>query len=150
MSWSFAAPAPWTALSDQDREQGHFSSDLCVIGGEQFFVRGLVEIPVRGSDGPFAWNVWVSISKENFLRVSDCIDDPERVNEPAYFGWLCNSIPGYPETFLLKTMLHTRALGLRPLIELEPTDHPLALEQKNGITMNRVREIAEKMYHANF
>ena len=41
MSWNFAAPAPWTALSDQDREQGHFSSDLCVIGGEQFFVRVL-------------------------------------------------------------------------------------------------------------
>jgi hypothetical protein len=47
----------------------------------------------------------------------------------------------------MKTMLHTRALGLRPLIELEPTDHPLAVEQRSGVRLARVREIAERMYH---
>ena len=46
-------------------------------------------------------------------------------------------------------MVHTRKIGLRPLIELEPTDHALALEQRDGITLARVREIAETMYHHN-
>ncbi|WP_308294565.1 hypothetical protein [Streptomyces sp. RKAG290] len=39
-------------------------------------------------------------------------------------------------------------MGRRPLIELEPTDHPLAVEQRNGITLDRVREIAEAVQHA--
>jgi hypothetical protein len=150
LSWSFDAPAPWNALSNEEREhRGHISSDLCVICDEHSFVRGLVEIPLKDGDGPFTWNVWVSVSKQNFLRAFELWEDPQRVHEPAYFGWLCNSIPGYPETLNLKTMLHTRALGLRPLIELEPTEHPLAVEQRNGITKERVREIAETMYHSN-
>jgi hypothetical protein len=31
--------------------------------------------------------------------------------------------------------------------ELEPTEHPLAVEQRTGITMERVREIAERLVH---
>ena len=38
-------------------------------------------------------------------------------------------------------------LGQRPLITLEPTDHPLAVEQREGITMARVQEIAEAAFH---
>ena len=46
-------------------------------------------------------------------------------------------------------MVHTRKIGLRPLIELEATGHALALEQRDGITLARVREIGETMYHHN-
>ncbi|APZ93323.1 hypothetical protein Fuma_02940 [Fuerstiella marisgermanici] len=56
-------------------------------------------------------------------------------------------LPLYPDTFLLKTHVHTRTLGLRPFVELEPTDHPLAVEQREAITMDRVREIAEALLH---
>jgi hypothetical protein len=35
----------------------------------------------------------------------------------------------------------------RPLVELEPTDHPLAVEQRTGITLGRVQEIAETLLH---
>jgi len=33
------------------------------------------------------------------------------------------------------------------VIELEQTDHPLALEQRHGITVQRVQEIAEQVLH---
>ena len=36
---------------------------------------------------------------------------------------------------------------MKPFIELEATDHPLAVEQREGITMDRVREIAEALVH---
>lgn len=32
---------------------------------------------------------------------------------------------------------------MAPYVELEPTDHPLAIEQRNGITLERVKEIQE-------
>ena len=50
-------------------------------------------------------------------------------------------------SLLLKTRVHTQATGQRPLIELEPTDHPLAVEQRTGITMARVQQIAESLLH---
>jgi hypothetical protein len=36
---------------------------------------------------------------------------------------------------------------LRPFVELEPTDHPLALEQRHGISVDRVAEIYAIMAH---
>lgn len=50
-------------------------------------------------------------------------------------------------TLNLKTNLHTQPVGRRPTIELEPTDHPLAVEQRSGITHARVRKLAELTLH---
>jgi len=137
-------------MSSEEREAvGQLSTDQCVINDEDFFVRGLVEIPIIGTEDVFTWGVWVLLSKANFERACDLWEDENRVNEPPYFGWLCNSVPGYPETLNLKTRVHTRAVGQRPYVEMEPTDHPLAVEQRIGITWDRVREIAEMMYHGN-
>jgi hypothetical protein len=66
------------------------------------------------------------------------------------FGWLSTSIPCYSEvTMHLKTMVHTRKLGIRPYIELEQNEHPLSVEQRNGISIKRVQEIAEYLLHKN-
>ncbi|WP_329223341.1 DUF2199 domain-containing protein [Streptomyces microflavus] len=47
----------------------------------------------------------------------------------------------------MKTNARTRPVGKRPLIELEPTNHPLAVEQRTGITQDRIREIAIAVLH---
>jgi hypothetical protein len=44
-------------------------------------------------------------------------------------------------------MVHTQAVGLRPEIELEPTDHLLSVEQRDGITWERVYAIASIANH---
>jgi hypothetical protein len=124
------------------------SSDQCVIQGQAFFVRGLIEIPVTDLDEVFSWGVWVSLSHEKFARAAELWETPGRESEPPYFGWLSTDLPIYsPSTINLKTNLHTRPVGQRPLIELEPTDHPLAVEQRSGITMARVQQIAEALLH---
>jgi hypothetical protein len=66
----------------------------------------------------------------------------DRAADPPYFGWLMTSLFCYPETFHLKTNVQSRAVGAVPSVELEPTEHPLAVEQRQGITMERVREFA--------
>ena len=77
----------------------------------------------------------VSFSDRSFARACELWEQPGRKSEPPYFGWLSTALPGYPETVNLKTMVQTREVGRRPLVELEPTDHPLAVEQHDGITM---------------
>lgn len=123
------------------------TDDYCVIEDEDFFIRGCIEIPVLDHAEPLLWGVWVSLSKANFDRESLLAQDPKRVDEPPYFGWLSSRIEIYPDTASLKTHVHTQAVGKRPLIELEPTDHPLAVEQREGISEARLIEIAESIEH---
>ncbi|NEA44510.1 DUF2199 domain-containing protein [Streptomyces sp. SID11385] len=139
-----AAPAPHYWLPGMESAPGCLlSSDQCVINAEHYFVRGLIEIPVQGTDEVFSWGVWVSLSRTNFGRMSDRWDTPGREAEPSYFGWLSTELPAYsPTTLNLKTHVHTRPVGARPLVELEPTAHPLAVEQREGIGRDRVRELA--------
>jgi hypothetical protein len=121
--------------------------DFCVIDGEHYFVRGRLEIPVIDSDQVFAWDVWVSQSEANFKRTIELMDAEGRESEEPYFGWLSNNLHLYPDTTNLKTNVHTQPVGTVPTIELEPTDHPLAVEQREGITLERVKEIAALILH---
>jgi hypothetical protein len=118
-----------------------------MIDEKHWFIVGNLEIPILGSEERFSWDVWVSLSEQNMKRAAQLWETPGRESEPAYFGWLSTLLPGYPETLHLKTMVHTRAVGRRPLVELEPTDHPLAVEQRQGITWERVQEISELVLH---
>jgi hypothetical protein len=53
----------------------------------------------------------------------------------------------YPVAENLKTKVHLRDDGIRPLIELEPSSHPLAVDQREGITVDRVAEIYAAYMH---
>lgn len=147
MNYSAKAPYVWEP-SHADSADCSLSSDQCVIQAQHYFVKGLVEIPITGSDEVFSWAAWVSLSRDNFTRSADLWDTPGRETEEPYFGWLSTDLfPYAPSTINLKTRVHTRPVGQRPFIELEPTDHPLAVEQRTGMTMERVREIAETVLH---
>jgi hypothetical protein len=94
------------------------------------------------------WGVWVSLSPKNFMRYRElfAVDPPS--DEGPYVGWLSNQLPGYPETFRLKARVHLRPNGTRPRIELEPTEHPLAVHQREGIPLLPLLEILGDRAHA--
>jgi hypothetical protein len=81
---------------------------------------------------------------EEFLALQDA---PSSAAYGPYFGWLSASLKTYPDIENLKTMVHLRDGGLRPYIELEPTDHSLALEQRTGISVERVAELFAAYMH---
>lgn len=114
---------------------------FCVIDNDTFFVRGCIDVPVIGHDQPFSWGLWVSVSDKSFAAISAAWDSPDRDRSPPYFGWLNAHLSCYPDTINLKTRLHLRPSPLRPFIELEPTNHPLAVEQRDGMTLERVAEV---------
>jgi hypothetical protein len=144
--WDY--PISYLDVPEDKREEEVFlTEDLCVISDKWFFVRGCIEIPVIGHDDPFIWGVWVSLSEDNFMEFQDLLGVEKRSHYAPYFGWLSAAINIYPETENLKTMVHIRDDGNRPYIELEPTDHPLSLEQKHGITIDRVADIYANRVH---
>ncbi len=148
LDFACRAPDPWFGVPEAERAaRTKLDSDLCMIDRQYWFVRGCLEIPILDLDDKFIWGVWVSVSKESFDRVLELWDAQNLAEEPPRFGWLCNNLLPYPTTFGLKTHLHMRAGTARPNIELEPTDHPLAIEQRQGITTRRVEELAELLLH---
>src|SRR6266436_5510912 len=117
---AFGAPLYWDQIPEAERTaRGELTPDFCAIDDRDFFVRGLIDI----------WR------------------DPKIVEEPPYFGWLANKLPGYPDTFNLKTNVQSRNVKWRPYVTLEPIDHPLALEQRNGISFALVQEITALTLH---
>jgi hypothetical protein len=138
-----AAPDPFLDVPEDERPaRTSFTPDRCVVrdeDGEHYFIRGVIFIPVHGEDTPFGLGVWVSQSRANYERY-----DRNEAMGPT-FGWLVNHVAHYAEsTFLLRTQVHFRVGNQRPTIELEPTDHPLAVDQREGITLARAWEIVHR------
>ena len=149
---AFDAEAPLFYYLIPEHERAarcELSSDVCVVDGKYFFARGCIEIPVHGADEPFVWGVWVSLSEASFSQYLDSYDEPRRAHLGPFFGWLSASFKVYPETEgSLKTHVHLRDDGVRPYIELEHTDHPLAREQRQGIDAARLAQIYAAYMHA--
>ncbi len=141
-SFAAAAPLAYEALSEvEQRERAWLSSEVCVIDDTFFFVRGLIEIPVVGADEPLVWNVWASLSEASVAEYTAVYDDHARTEAGPYFAWLSAAIPLYPDLDTVRACVNVRPLGMRPLITIEPSDHPLSVDQHQGITADRLAEV---------
>jgi hypothetical protein len=146
----FGIDAPWPALvpANEFAHRVELTADQCVVDEQTFFIRGHIEIPIHDYPEPLAFSVWSSLSKQSFLKMCDRWDAPDRASDPPYFGWLCSPIAVYPNAIHLKLSVQSRPRGLIPLFTVEPTEHPLSLDQHNGITVERWHEFAHKLLHA--
>jgi hypothetical protein len=135
----------WDVPEEKRAEDVFLTSDSCVIANRFFFVHTCLEIPIRNEDEPFVWGVWVSLKEENFLLWQDNYGVPQRSHVGPFFAWLSTRLPVYPDTLNLKTMVYMRDNGIRPFIELEQTNHPLAIDQREGITLERALEIVHEL-----
>jgi hypothetical protein len=148
---AYVAPLPAGIDTRRPAERSRrveLGPEQCELDGEHFFIRARICLPVHDGPHPFEWGVWVSLSAASYQRLLARWTEPGRETDRPVFGWLCTVLPGYPSTLHLKTMVHSRPVGERPVVELEPTDHPLAVEQRQGITMQRVLAIAEEVQAA--
>jgi hypothetical protein len=146
-----AAPLTYYSIPPDERERRcRLESDECVIDDAWFFVRGCLEITVIGETEPFSWGVFVSLSADSYRRWKACFHDEQRSHVGPFFGWLDAALKPYPDSTNLKTRAHLRDGFIRPLIELEPTAHPLAVEQREGITAERVARIYATVMHGTY
>ena len=145
LHWSDDAPLHYLDVPEAERAtRTELTKSFCVVDG-QAYVRGLIEIPVNGHPDRFAWSAWASLSPASAESVTALWDSPDQERAGPFFGWLSSRLPLYPDTLNLKTHVHLRSPPIVPYIELERTDHPLAVEQRTGITVKRVIEIAEAL-----
>jgi hypothetical protein len=131
----FAVPEPERA------RRCVLTRETCVIDDEAFYVHACLEVPVQGTADIISFDTWVSLSKVSFARFCELLSVERRAHEGPFFAWLCDPIPTYPDTGPLKTRVHLRNHGRRPFVELERTDHPLAVEQRTGASTRRVQQL---------
>jgi len=135
----------WSSSANNPSFGTFLDSDYCAIEDRDFFVRGVLHIPILGAAESLRWGVWGSLSRQNFealLRADENNGEPE---SKEMFSWLSTRIPEYPDTLSLKMFAVIQEPGTRPYFRLERADHPLAKEYHEGIQPERVKEIMFKL-----
>jgi hypothetical protein len=147
LNYSTMAPDIWDEGLSGDPES-MLSLDHCVVTGEFFFIKGLIEIPVIDTGETFRWGVWASVRREDFIRNMQLWESPGREYEEPYRGTLATGLDHYtPSTYQLRVDVHTRPVGIRPIVAVRDYSHPLSAEQRKGMTRRRAQCIAETVLH---
>jgi hypothetical protein len=121
--------------------------DFASLDGDRHFVRALIEIPIMPGDDRFGWGVWIRLGPDEVAAVADGWTDPRALGR-TYDGWLATQLPAYESTLDLPGALRLRAVDTLPAFRLEDSFHPLASEQRNGISLERARELADQYRQA--
>lgn len=137
MAWRLEKPDLDTGT---DRLEFSRDGELCTVGNHHFILAN-IELPYRGPE-MFVWTCWISLSDSSFQRINERWEAQDREKDEPALGWLSNNLPTYtPATWALKARIHQRPVGERPWIELESTDHPLSIEQREGIHDSRIAAV---------
>lgn len=141
------APDPWAGESRYEpnsalRRDGDFlSTDFCVLDGTNFLVRGVLEIPVHGLAEKFSFGCWSTLSRANFDKYVEGFDDGAYPDFGPWTGWLCNQLESYigaePEAVNVYPQPHRQ----RPTLRIMNPEHQLAIDQGEGISIERLTEI---------
>ena len=118
------------------------AGDLAILDNERYFVRALIEVPMRLEDDRFGWGVWVRLGSDDFDDLAERWTDPQASGH-TYHGWLATDLPAYGPTVSLPGVLRLGAVDAIPSFALEDDSHPLAVEQRDGISLERARELAD-------
>ena len=148
------SPDPWPNERTYEpnsalRREGEFlSEDFCVIAGEDFFVRSVLEIPVRGLDTPWGFGCWTSLSRANFDKYVAGFDDGDFEDLGPWFGWLSNRLKIYFEDAEpIGVDVVPQADRQRPRLFVRDEDHPLAIAQRDGISAEAVLALLRVLGH---
>ena len=158
----YKRPNHYFTVPEGDRDDRvTIDDDLCEIRppadnlelGTSFFIRTTLDVPIHGADEPFSWGVWVSQSEQSFCRYVDTFDDDQ--SGMGSFGWLVASMPGYgrlDENGGIESVacdVVWKGDGQRPTLEVHECDHPLFVDQRDGISWERAVELAQQALHPN-
>ncbi len=116
-----------------------------MVEARDYFIRCTLDIPIHSHDESFMWGVWLRVAYEDFMEHWERFEENDRAGQ--YVGWLGNRFPIYPDTTGLEGLAVLQPHGKRPTIDLAPTDHPLSVDYRNGISWEMAIEIAQVAVH---
>ena len=131
-------PISFYSVPPKERDERiEMEQSLCVIDEKYFFHRGRLEIPIIDHQENLMFDVWLSISKENFEIRMDDWNNPNRIKNEPYFGWLQTQISTYKDSINIKARAIEESLGAIPKVEIGDENHQLTIDQENGISFKK-------------
>jgi hypothetical protein len=147
-AWHFSAPEPAHAVPPEERAaRVLLNEDVCAIDDREFYAKGLLSVPIWGTEDSLTWGIWLSLDKADFTAYFLLFEDEARAPGASFLGWLCNEVPGFEDEEPLAAKLHVREYPLRPWVELAPTEHPLASAQRKGLARDDAVARVEALLH---
>lgn len=138
---AFRTPDAYHALDAEAKARPDTFCDgnFCVVAGTNHYVRGLIPLPVHGTDEAYCIGAWFELDAADWQHVRRTWDESGNDASPALRGRLANALPHHaPPTLGL-------AVDVQPHDETWPTArvvdaaHALAQEQSAGISAHRAR-----------
>jgi hypothetical protein len=122
------------------------TDDQFFLDGERFWVKGLLELPVVDAAKPLLFGVWVEVEADVLEAIARAWDtaDPEQTRFAGTFDTI---VWPYRNALGLPVGLDYRSREKRPQVVVLDAVHELGREQRDGITLDRVRELAASIEH---
>ena len=142
--WGFVLPDEVYALSYIEKySRARHNNDLCTLDERRLFIRAMLLIPRHGQDEAFGWGIWAEVAKSDHdLYVANFNLDASAL--APFPGRIANSIPGYADTIGQTVIVHPGKADRRPLLRcLDDSSHSLAVEQRQGMSVDRHHDLLE-------
>lgn len=142
--FSLRLPDEVTRLSYLERYQrARFNADFCTLDDNRYFIHCMLKIPFNytESDSFFGWGLWVEVNRDqhdlHMEHWSRGADDTE-----PFRATIANNLEGYPD--LVGEEVYVKLYDAhRPLLHFPAiSHHPLAVEERNGLSFERHHELA--------
>jgi hypothetical protein len=141
MAMAFRRPAAFFTVPEAEREQRVWANDdLCVVDRQVFLIRGVLELPIVGTSRTFDWGLWARVEQPDFQRYVDAWRDDTEDDVPPFTGWLAGGPKSYPESDGLDVSIRLRSGGIRPAFTIVSNEHPLGVDQRQGISLEKAHE----------
>lgn len=145
---AFNSPDNYSGLSEADKAAiATIDTDFCVIKHHDQtdrFIRCSLTQTVNDHCDNLEYGLWVSLSEKSFDDYSSSFNNEN--HETAYFGWLCNDIPGYEFSESIPTTVFTQTGNKRPeIVPHQDFDHPFVRDYYNGISKQEAEKRIEAM-----
>jgi len=143
-----ALPEPIHALDEGERaRRAWLAEDFAVLDERHFYLRGLLEIPVLELDSRFGYGVWLEVQQEDFQYLLEHWGDPAQDSFDPVAATLANELAPYDGTEGLHVAVQPVSAESLPSVRLLADEHPLCLDQRNGISAARSEELAATVLH---
>jgi hypothetical protein len=145
-------PDPVFTLDESQREQQtRRSDDACVFVDEaqavHHFVRGVLHLPVTGTDEDFRFGVWVEVDGADYDRLGRLWDDSDGSTSRPFFGTLANELAPYETAAGLPVAVQLRDVHVLPGVIVLDAEHALGRDQRIGISEAHANRLAETVLH---
>jgi hypothetical protein len=144
MDMSHKNPADYFEVPPSEREKRiQKTDDVCVIDDKEFYIRGILPLPVIDSTDEFRWGVWARVEEQDFKTYLKYWDGNIPENLLPLSGHLSGGMKDYPESDMLPVEIHLQSGNQRPVFRVLSDKTQLGFDQQKGISMAKVHSFVE-------